>query len=415
MTVTSTTIKTTPYACDGATVDFAFSWEVWETSEVKVILRLASDGTETTLTEGTGASSYAVTLSSDMPSAGYITTVTTYSALYEIVIKANFPETQEVDYGEGDKFPSASSEEALDRGVRLTQQLGEQLSRAILFPESTTLEDIELPEISAARADYYLKINNAGSAIEWADLVAYGDLNSHDNGASGAVHDNLVTDMVEDFTANSNSVIPGFSLNATAAEVATGNEQTKTVTPASLAAVWQYETIQVPAGSLRPAQTNAGTQDIQEYPGNEVQRDYVEMEDYNDESVGYDITLWLPDTWDQATLKVMASWMASYSEALNLGASIELGYQIRAYNAGSPIDTNWSTPPVYVTDAVTNEASDTEGETIASANIASSVPGSTNRLDVRVTRRSIANNASAPIWLTQLLFQFKKTNQASGW
>jgi len=162
MTVTSTTIKTAPYACDGVTVTFAFSWKVWETSEVKVILRVVADGSETTLTEGTAAGTYSVTLSSSVPSAGSITTVTTYSALYEIVIKANFPETQEIDYGEGDKFPAESHEEALDRGVRLVQQLGEQLSRALLLPESSIYENFVLPEPEANKV---LAWNNAATAI----------------------------------------------------------------------------------------------------------------------------------------------------------------------------------------------------------------------------------------------------------
>lgn len=149
MTVSSTTIKTAPFACDGATVTFAFTWKVWESSEVKVILRLVSDGSETTLTEGTAAGNYAVTLSSELPSAGSITTVTTYSNLYTITILANFPLTQEVDYGEGDKFPSKSHEEALDRGVRLSQQLTEQVERSLLLPESTSFSDLSLPEPEA--------------------------------------------------------------------------------------------------------------------------------------------------------------------------------------------------------------------------------------------------------------------------
>ena len=136
MTVSSTTIKTAPYACDGATVTFAFSWAIWASSEIKVILRTAATGVEETLTETTH---YSVTLSTDTPSAGSITTVSAYSSDYEIVIKANFPNTQEVDYGEGDTFPASSHEEALDRGVRLVQQLNEKLGRAILFPETTKL------------------------------------------------------------------------------------------------------------------------------------------------------------------------------------------------------------------------------------------------------------------------------------
>lgn len=415
MTVSSTIIKTAPYACDGATTQFAFTWLVWTSSEIKVILRLVSDGSETTLTEGTAAGNYSVTLSTDTPSAGYITTVTTYSALYEIVVKAQFPNTQEVDYGEGDKFPASSHEEALDRGVRLVQQLNEQLSRAILWPETSILEDIELPEVSASNANYYLKVNNAGSAIEWGELVALGSLTTHDTGDRLTIHQNLLAEL----TADTNTASPGLALVAIDAEVATGNHATKTVSPSGLASVLQYDTIQVPAGSLIPAEDNAGTQDTQEYLANNTLRDYVEMggpTESGDESVAYYITLWLPITWDQATLKFKAAWMATYDTALVAGSAVEIGIQTKAFNAGSPIDTNWSTPPVYISDAVTNVATDTEEETAASANIASAVTGSTNRIDLRVTRRNTGDNKEvSAVWLTQLLFQYKKTNVSPAW
>jgi len=415
MTVPSEIIKTAPYACDGVTVDFSFSWGVWETSEVKVILRLASDGTETVLAETTH---YSVTLATATPSAGYITTVATYSALYEIVIKADFPNTQEVDYGEGDKFPAASHEEALDRGVRIVQQVNEKLSRAILFPETTTLEDIELPEISATVANFFLGVNSAGSAIAWGEPVDLGNLTAHDTGHRETIHQNMLADLV----ADTNTSSPGLALVASAAEVAAGNEATKTVSPSGLAAVFQYDTIQVPAGSLRPAVANAGTQGIQEYAADPnsatTTRDYVELGGSlcGDESVAYDFTMILPDNWDQATLKAKAIWMATYDAALTSGASVAIGFQTKAYNSGSPITVNWSTPPVYVLDAVSNVATDIEEETVASANISSSVAGSINRMDIRVTRKNTVTGAEVdPIWLTQLLFQYKKTNQVTGW
>ncbi len=160
MTVSSTIIKTSPYTGDGATVTFAFTWKVWAESEIKVILRLVSDGSETTLTLTTD---YSVTLSADLPSAGSITTVATYSNLYTITIKANFPQTQEVDYGEGDKFPAESHEEALDRAVRLIQQLSEQLSRTLLLPESTSFEDLTLPD---PEADKHLGWNAGATDLE---------------------------------------------------------------------------------------------------------------------------------------------------------------------------------------------------------------------------------------------------------
>ncbi|KKN12706.1 hypothetical protein LCGC14_1013830, partial [marine sediment metagenome] len=228
MTVSSTTIKTAPFAADGATVTFAFSWKVWKTSEVKVILRLVSDGSETVLTEGTAAGNYSVTLSSDLPSAGSITTVTTYSNLYEIVIKADFPYTQEVDYGFGDRFPSVSHEEALDRGVRLSQQFTEQFGRALLFPESTILEDVELPEISSSLVGFFLGVNNTGSGIEWGEPTDLGNLTAHNTAT--APH-------VDWYASNSAS---GPVVIATDNQVTALNSATAVLTPGGLATAFPF-------------------------------------------------------------------------------------------------------------------------------------------------------------------------------
>ncbi|KKL20894.1 hypothetical protein LCGC14_2450890, partial [marine sediment metagenome] len=238
MTVSSTTIKTAPFTGDGATVTFAFSWKVWDSVEIKVILRLVSDGSETTLTLTTD---YSVTLGSTLPSAGSITTVETYESTHEIVIKANFPRTQEVDYGEGDTFPAASHEEALDRGVRLSQQLNEQLSRSLLFPESSIFSDIALPEPAS---DEFLKWNNAATALNNASLVAFADLNTHDNGASGAVHTTLMEDHNDDIGPHTawyaTNEASGPVVLATDNQATALNSQTAVLTPFSAASAFPF-------------------------------------------------------------------------------------------------------------------------------------------------------------------------------
>ena len=190
MTVSSTIIKTSPFAGDGTNQTIPFTWQVWKTSEIKVILRTVATGAEEVLTEGTSSSSYAVTLSSDLPSAGNVKPVTAYSSLFEIVIKSDFPQTQEVDYVPGDKFPAESHEEALDRSVRLSQQLQEQFGRAVLWPETTTLEDVELPEIQTSNIGFFLSVNSAATGIVWGEPTDLGNLTAHNT--SSAPHQNWI-------------------------------------------------------------------------------------------------------------------------------------------------------------------------------------------------------------------------------
>jgi len=171
MTVNTTVIKD-QYNCNGILTSLAFTFKVWQTSEVKVILR-DSTGAETVLTETVD---YTVSLTGDVPSAGSITTVATYAAGNTLTLKEIIPGTQLVDWGEGDRFPADSHEEAADRAAIRHQQQDEKISRALLLPESTALSDLAFPEPSALK---YPRWDAAGAALENAELAAFGDLTAH--------------------------------------------------------------------------------------------------------------------------------------------------------------------------------------------------------------------------------------------
>jgi hypothetical protein len=58
----------------------------------------------------------------------------------------DLPFTQEIDYGEGDKFPAETHETGLDRAVKLLQQLREQISRQLILLSSSLYNDLTLPD-----------------------------------------------------------------------------------------------------------------------------------------------------------------------------------------------------------------------------------------------------------------------------
>lgn len=172
MTVNTTVIKD-QYSCNGVLTSFAFTFKCWQTSEVRVILR-DSAGTETVLTETVH---YTVTINSPTPNTGQIDTVETYGATYTLTLVEILPLTQLVDWGEGDRFPAASHEEAADRAGIKDQQMQEKFSRALLLPESTALADLEFPEPEASKV---LGWNAAATELENQDLVALGNLTAHE-------------------------------------------------------------------------------------------------------------------------------------------------------------------------------------------------------------------------------------------
>ena len=125
MTV-STTLDRKEYSGDGTSVDFAFPYRFLSTSDLVVILR-AADGTETTQVEGTN---YSVT-GVDLDTGGTVTMVASPTVGQTLVIYRDPPETQDVDYIEGDKFPAETHERALDKLTMLIQRLAGRVSRAL--------------------------------------------------------------------------------------------------------------------------------------------------------------------------------------------------------------------------------------------------------------------------------------------
>lgn len=133
MTVTSETYKNT-YSCNGSQTVFPYTFKVFEDDELEVILYTIADGTETILTL---TSNYTVSGAGDAR-GGNVTTVSTYSSAYKLVIRRNLALKQEIDPVESDPNRAATTEEAYDRAVMRDQQLQEQLDRVVLQNATAT-------------------------------------------------------------------------------------------------------------------------------------------------------------------------------------------------------------------------------------------------------------------------------------
>lgn len=115
------------YDCNGSVTQFAFTFGVNETSEVKVVYT-TSAGTETTLTETTN---YSVSCTNnDCSSGGTVTTVSTYASGTTITVLRNVPLTQESDFTEGMATLYETFEDGLDKNIRIDQQQQEEINRS---------------------------------------------------------------------------------------------------------------------------------------------------------------------------------------------------------------------------------------------------------------------------------------------
>lgn len=144
MTVQTTTSRA-DYTGNGTTTTFAVPFYFLDNTHIKVLRTQVSTGVITTLTLTTDYTVAGV----GVITGGSITCVTAPTSDQKISILRNVPFTQLVDYVENDPFPANTHERALDQLTMETQQLNEELSRALTLPENSTGVSTSLPTPTA--------------------------------------------------------------------------------------------------------------------------------------------------------------------------------------------------------------------------------------------------------------------------
>ena len=96
MTVSTTTIKNS-YSGNGSTTAFSYTFKVFASSELKVIVRTDSTGSESVRAEGSGSTNYAVSGVGDT-AGGTVTFVTAPASGETVVILRDTALTQATDY-----------------------------------------------------------------------------------------------------------------------------------------------------------------------------------------------------------------------------------------------------------------------------------------------------------------------------
>ena len=130
MTV-STTVSSVSYLANGTQTTFAYTFKIFEDSDLVVILRDAQ-GVETTQTLTTD---YTVT-SAGNDTGGNVVFGTAPASGNTVFIRRVLPITQTTDYVENDPFPAESHEDALDKLTMLIQQTGTDSDLALRFPDT---------------------------------------------------------------------------------------------------------------------------------------------------------------------------------------------------------------------------------------------------------------------------------------
>jgi hypothetical protein len=191
MTVSSTTVKNS-YSGNSSTTVFAYSFKIFADSDLQVIIR-SSTGVETTKTLTTH---YTVSGAGDASGGNVTFTSGNTPATGEtVVIRRGVPQTQAIDYIANDPFPAESHEEGLDRATMTTQQVQEELDRAIKLSRTNTMTSTEFTVGATDRANKVLSFDSSGELSVTQELGTF----KGDWSASTAYQ---VRDLVKDTSTN---------------------------------------------------------------------------------------------------------------------------------------------------------------------------------------------------------------------
>ena len=189
MTVSSSTNKVS-YSGNGSLTTFAYTFKIFDQSDVVVILR-ASDGTETTQTitthytvSGVGSASGGNVVFGTAPASGVT-----------VVIIREQPLTQGLDLVANDPFPAESLEEALDKVVFMSQKHEEELSRAIKASRTNTLTGSEFTISASDRANKVFSFDASGDLAVTQELGTF-----KGNWATSTTY--VARDIVKDTSTN---------------------------------------------------------------------------------------------------------------------------------------------------------------------------------------------------------------------
>jgi hypothetical protein len=231
MTVSSATTKVS-YSGDASTAVFAYTFKVFNASELVVITRVNATGAETTETLNTAyivdgvdnANGGNVTFkyNTGNPSdPNYSVTDFRPQTGETLVIKRVVGLTQLTDYTPNDPFPAEVHEESLDKLTFMSQQQQEEIDRSFKFAE-TDAGTASIP-VASVRANKYLAFDAEGNVV--AAQGSTSDVIASTFGAS----------LIDDSDANAARATLGLGSVATLSSIPTANITDANVTTAKIA------------------------------------------------------------------------------------------------------------------------------------------------------------------------------------
>lgn len=179
----STTTTTVSYTGDGSTTSFAVNFPFQGTgsnAEIEVVERVIATGAETVKSYTTH-----YTVSGGSGSTGTVTAVSPPASTVQWHIRRTTTRTQTVDYTANDPFPAETHELALDRLAMSSQEIQEELGRAIKVSRTNSITSSEFTTSATDRANKIFAFDSSGDLSvtqelgtfegNWAASTAYAE------------------------------------------------------------------------------------------------------------------------------------------------------------------------------------------------------------------------------------------------
>ena len=226
MTVSSTTVKVQQNG-NGSNDTFAYNYPFVATSHLVVTTTVVATGVDTTKTEGTHYDVTGTLVNGTYPNggsvvfrAGHIPPTGT-----RVTITRNTSLTQETDYVENDSFPAETHEQVLDKLILIVQEQGLQLLRTVRLPVGTTLSGLLFEEPVDGSGIYY---DSATGKLKWTEFNLVTGLDDAAEDAAAAASAAAATSATNAATSATNAAnsASAAATSATAAQTAETNAET---------------------------------------------------------------------------------------------------------------------------------------------------------------------------------------------
>ena len=161
MTISSETTKTGPYSGNASTTVFAYTFVIYDQTDLEVVVTTTATGSESIRAIGTGSTNYSVS-GVGTASGGNVTMVTAPASGETLTIRRKQTLLQGSDFTNQGAYVGETHERVYDETIQKIQQVDEEVERSLKFPVSDAALTSTLPT-SAIRAGTYLTFDSSGN------------------------------------------------------------------------------------------------------------------------------------------------------------------------------------------------------------------------------------------------------------